>query len=143
MADPDHTGMTAPAVRQSRDRDSRVEINICSARSGKEGSSTDAMLGSHVQQVYAPYRRQSGLTSAAGAIRRAIQTHGYEKVLERTCAYAVCVGGQDPRYISFPAKFFRDERFNDAPETWTTRESKRPAVHVIHPTDYPGGAAKI
>jgi len=68
--------------------------------------------------VYEAYPRKVGRPVALKAIQRALKKHGFKLVMEKTVAYARSRWQQDPKFTPYPATWYNQERYMDAPETW-------------------------
>jgi hypothetical protein len=80
---------------------------------------------SQAEQIYAVYPYKVGRPVALRAIQKALRTHDFAFLLERTQHFAQ-LRGNDKSFIPNPSTWFNQERFNDDPSTWTRGESKRP-----------------
>ena len=83
--------------------------------SGKGGA------GGEEQTIYEAYPLKVAKPKALTAIRVAIKKHGFATVLAKTQAYAAARNG-DKAFMPHPSTFFNQERYNDDPETWKSRE---------------------
>lgn len=84
---------------------------------------------SQAEAIYAEYPRKVGKPAALRAIIKAIAAHGFERVLERTVAYAKAREGQEPSYTPHPATWYRQERYLDDPATWARTPAANGAAH--------------
>ena len=138
---PERTTLSGPLIRESDRRESREE-NPCSPLSGDSVIASKEFLSVQTEQIWEAYPKKVGRPTALRAIRQAIHEFGFEHILERTSAYAA--NPPESRYIPAPARFFRDQRFNDDPATWNqTRPNSRQSAQVTRPKDYAGGSIKI
>ena len=85
--------------------------------SGESMSDKPGLASQQAAEIYAAYPKKVGKPTALRAIRRAIQRHKFEIVLERTLLYARTYNGP-PEFIPNPSTFFNQARFNDDPATW-------------------------
>lgn len=75
--------------------------------------------------IYEAYPRKCGKPAALTKIRKALKTVSFDRLLERTKAFAQAVAGSDPQFIPHPSTWFNQERYNDDPTTWTRAETGR------------------
>jgi hypothetical protein len=142
LSNPDRTTVSAPSVRDSVEGESKEEINPCSPLSGDRTDRKKAIPSEQLEALWSAYPNKVGKPSALRAIRAAIAQFGFEHVHERTRAYAAAA--PEPRFVPAPAKFFREQRFNDDASTWKRVPSSRPTgIQVTNPAAYPGGAIKL
>lgn len=80
------------------------------------------------QVVYNAYPLKIGRPVALRAIEKAIREHGFDRVLERTLAFAKARGANrfEPPRVPNPSTWYNQERFNDDPETWGTFDQQTP-----------------
>jgi len=92
---------------------------------------------SQVEAIYEAYPKKIGKPAALRAIRRALTRFGPEFLLERTKLYAATYNGPQ-RFIPNPAKWFREERFNDDPATWRRADAPqtRPGNKAAPPRQF-------
>jgi len=73
------------------------------------------------ETVYAAYPHKIARADAVKAIRKALPVAGYERLLERTKAFAAAVAlwpEHDKKYIPHPATWYNGGRYDDDPATW-------------------------
>jgi hypothetical protein len=104
--------------------------------------SVDAPL--QEEKIYAAYPRKVGKPAALRAIRRAIGQHGFDRVLERTQAYASARGG-DLAYMPNPSTWFNEQRYDDDPATWlrSNHANIKPAPKIVRPDTFGQGVTKL
>ena len=112
--------------------DPKKEIPVPPLSPKGERVTSNNLLLSQAETIYAAYPKQVAKPAALRAIRRALTNHPFETLLERTLLYAKTYNGA-PRFIPDPANWFRDERFNDDPATWRRAPGagNRPAPAII------------
>lgn len=74
--------------------------------------------------IYKAYPKKVGKPVALRAIRKALKTHTFEFLLEKTQAFAK-VREKNLDYCPHPSTWFNQERFNDDPATWRPRDDPR------------------
>jgi hypothetical protein len=81
---------------------------------------------SECERIYGLYPRKVGKKPALRAIAKAIKSHGFDTVLTATTRFAEAWKGEaDLQFCPYPATWFGQERFADAPETWRTRPANQ------------------
>lgn len=74
------------------------------------------------EPIYLAYPRRQGRQAAFKAIHSAMRVNPYERLLERTQAYAAAVAlwpaPDRERYVPHPATWFNRGSFDDDPATW-------------------------
>ncbi len=86
--------------------------------------------------IYKAYPRHVAKPAALKAIRAAIKRGNKpNRLWGATIKYAeICHSEKkDPSFIPYPATWFNQDRFNDAPDTWS---SKKPIKSLKPPADY-------
>jgi hypothetical protein len=139
---PVRTKLSVPLGKDSNERDSE-ENTPYGPPSGDDACSLNAVLLHQAEEVYAHYPKPAAREQALRSIKTAIRKFGFDHVLKRTQAYAQCVRTAEPRYIPFPAKFFRLERFNDPATTWAISASGNSKPQTVRPENYPGGVTNL
>lgn len=84
-------------------------------------------------EIYECYPRRVGRPQALKAIRKAIDAHGFDHVLQRTKEYAKARIGQEDKFTPHPATWFNGERYNDDPRTWVS-EAKTERIEPEFPS---------
>jgi len=87
----------------------------------------DARGETEEEKIYALYPHKVGKPSALRAIKAALKSHTPVFLKEKTAAYAEAVKGTDT-HLPNPATWFRDERFNNDPSTWSRRNGKQRVI---------------
>ena len=87
-------------------------------------------LEQQAEQIYSMYPRKVAKPKALAAITKAIQRDGEPQVYAGTKCYAGIAAEYsacDRKFIPYPATFFNQERYKDAPETFE-RPQEKPRV---------------
>jgi hypothetical protein len=142
LSPPVRTLLSAPSGRESSN-ENPIEKNPSGPLPGDDVCSSSVILHRRAEEVYELYPKPAGRANALRWIQKAIRQFGFEHVRERTREYAAIVRDADPQFVPFPARFFREERFNDAPGTWAPRKAAAAKPQIVRPESYPGGETKI
>ena len=113
-------------------------------RGYESSQETLSTLSVQAEAIYEAYPRKAARPRAIRAISKALRTHGYDFLLERTRLYASTYQG-DPAFIPHPATWFNGERFNDNPETWrgSFPAYTRPQPKIIRASAFGTGATSL
>jgi len=87
-------------------------------RLGDDAKPSRTKTQERAAEIYAEYPKREGRKPALDEITKSMRAFGYEFLLERTRAYAKAITWKDRQFIPLPATWFRQERFNDDPESW-------------------------
>lgn len=71
----------------------------------------------HEETIYKEYPLKAAKPAALKAIRKALEKHPFEYLLEKTKQYAEIRGG-NMEFVPHPATWFNQERYDDSPATW-------------------------
>jgi hypothetical protein len=105
--------------------------------------------------IFESYPRKAARKPALQAIQRALQKLEFDELLLRTQQFAQAWEGATPaelRFCPYPANWFRDERFNDDPQTWRPpapagTQQQRPSaalsLKTVHPEEFTGTVGKL
>ncbi len=90
------------------------------------------------EKIYSVYPRKVGKPAALKAIVRALDRIAFRDLLVRTAEFARLRKGSDMNFCPYPATWYHQERFNDAPATWVParqgqRGAQRPASGFASP----------
>jgi hypothetical protein len=143
LSSPKQTKLSTPLGKESSKENPMEETPYSPLLGDSECASIVAILPHQVEQVYTLYPKKVGRTMALRWISKAIRKFGFEHVMTRTREYAQVVRDSDQRFVPFPTKFFREERFNDAPDTWAPRKVTLSNPQVVRPENYAGGETQI
>jgi hypothetical protein len=96
------------------------------------------------EHIFNAYPRHHAKRRGIAAIRRALRTHTFEFLLERTKLFARLYDG-DPRFIPYAARFFDEERFNEYPSTWKRSSTPNclPGPQIIRADQFGTGVFKL
>jgi hypothetical protein len=140
----DDQALTYIVEQETREQDSIEQTTTSNAVPGECVSLQFRSIGEQAEAIYETYPRKVARPKAIKEIRAALQRFSFKFVFERTKLYA-STRNCPPRYIPFPANFFRDELFNDDPETWRQYDpptlSRRP--ELIRPDQFGCGVTKL
>jgi uncharacterized protein YdaU (DUF1376 family) len=84
------------------------------------------------EDIYSFYPLQVGKPGGVKAIRRAMEKYTGDKLKALTIAFSKVRFTQNPNFTPRAQKFFDEERFNDAPETWKDTSSRALNVAPNH-----------
>ena len=87
-------------------------------KSKKHLNNSGPELEQQAEEIYKIYPKKVGKSYAIQAIKKAINVHGYDHIVEMTKLYAQMYNGES-RYIPHPSTFFNQERYNDDPSEWS------------------------
>lgn len=104
--------------------------------------------------IFESYPRKAARKPALQAIQRALQKLGFDELLSRTRQLAQAWEGAtaaELRFCPYPANWFRDERFNDDPQTWgppppAGAQQQRPSalsLKTVRPEEFTGTVGKL
>ncbi len=79
--------------------------------------------------VYEAYPRKVARKAAIRAVLKAIQAHGFDKVMGATVEYGKTRNGEDQQFTPYPATWFNQQRYLDDPATW--RQSNGKPAHRL------------
>ena len=98
----------------------------------------------HEEEIYEAYPKKVAKPAALRAIRRALQHHAPEFLLERTRLFAATYNGE-PRFIPYPATWFNEARFNDDPATWRVAPpaAGKHQPKIVSPTSFTSQIGKL
>jgi hypothetical protein len=75
------------------------------------------------EKLYQAYPKKAAHPKAIEVICSKLKQNNFDAMLKATKAFAeIWSGATDKHFCPFPQKWFGQERFNDAPETWTRPE---------------------
>jgi len=75
------------------------------------------------EMIYEAYPRKVARPAAIQAIRRALQGHSFDWLLERVQKYAECVEGSSKKFIPHPATWFNQARYDDDESDWANTDT--------------------
>jgi len=111
-----------------------------------KGECVSGKGSTHVQEesIYEAYPKKVAKPAALRAIRRALDKHPFDFLLERTRLFAATYKG-DAQFIPHPGTWFREERFNDDPATWrgSVGANGKPQPAIIRPENFGCGVSKL
>ena len=117
----DDRALTYIDEQETREKESIDQKTISNFTLRKSVAPQVHSLASQAQEIYEAYPRKVAGPKAIKEIQRTLRKFPFAFVLERTKLYAsIC--NCPPQYIPYPANFFRDERFNDDPQTWRRQD---------------------
>jgi hypothetical protein len=94
------------------------------------------------ETIYDAYPKKIGRPVALRVIRKAIESHGFEFILERTRLFANSYNG-DPQYVPNPARWFNEQRFADDPTTWRKSVGTVRRPKLINATSFSNEISKL
>jgi hypothetical protein len=97
-------------------------------KDGKDRKEGGSVRGD-AERIYAEYPNKVGKPDALRAIERCLKNYSADFLLERTVAFAKARRG-DVSFCPHPSTWFNQERFNDAPSTWTPKTGDEPKPRV-------------
>ena len=86
-------------------------------------ASTTTSAAYQAEIIYEAYPRKVARPAAIQAIRRALQEHSFEWLLERVETYASCVEGSSKKFIPHPATWFNQARYDDDTREWAQSDT--------------------
>ena len=86
-------------------------------------ASTTTSAAHQAEMIYEAYPRKVARPAAIQAIRRALQGHSFDWLLERVQKYAECVEGSSKKFIPHPATWFNQARYDDDPKEWANTDT--------------------
>jgi hypothetical protein len=97
----------------------------------KELAARKAEATRRAEEIYKLYPRKQAKAEALKKIAAAILTHGFERIRERTEAYAAAMSMWPPdqrQFIPYPATWFNRGGFDDDPAMWAYAEQRKPST---------------
>ena len=86
-------------------------------------ASTTTSAAHQAEMIYEAYPRKVARPAAIQAIRRALQGHSFDWLLERVQKYAECVQGSSKKFIPHPATWFNQARYDDDESDWANTDT--------------------
>lgn len=77
-----------------------------------------------IYEMYPRHVGKGGPKGAISAIKRALKSVSFEKLLSRTKLYAELNENKEKQFIPYPTTWFNQERFNENPDEWMDEQAK-------------------
>ncbi len=114
-------------IRGSTEGNPLQESSECLLLEIQGGKTAEQVATEQAEALYEAYPRKIGRKDALKKIRTALKKATFDTLLKGVESYAAAKRGTEPDFIAYPATWFHQERWNDKPETTTSRHDSKHA----------------